>query len=524
MSAATVKKPPRTKFYMIIAIMVFFLIGSIYQTDATLTRLASGTPEILKFIAEMFPPDWLFFADIWKPMAQTIQMSILGTVIGALFAFPMALLAARNVTTSPWLSYPARFIMNFVRTIPDLLYAALFAVLVGFGPTAGTLALIFFTFGIISKLSYESTEAIDPGPLEAMTAVGANKLKLIRFGVLPQVAPTYLAHFLYTFEVSIRASAILGLVGAGGIGLLLKNTLDLFRYDQSCAIVIYTLLIVVIIDLVSTRFRTYLLKGSAKPMSETRANTYKIISWVAVIGLLVWALTGLELTGFQPTTWILTKAMIKGLFHPDWAYVYIPEGEDLLRSLLETLSISYLGNFVSAIVCLPFAFWAAANMSRYRAVSGTGKLFLSVVRTIPEIIMALIFIKAVGPNAYAGVMALGLHSVGMLGKLYAEAIENMDMGPTEAMTAVGANFWQRMSFAVIPQVIPDFISYTLYRFEINVRSATLLGIIGAGGIGTPLIFALNARQWPRVGIILIGIIVTVSIIDYISGTLRKKIV
>src|SRR6185437_5049308 len=160
--------------------------------------------------------------------------------------------------------YPARFIMNFIRTIPDLLYAALFAVLVGFGPTAGTLALIFFTFGIISKLSYESTEAIDPGPLEAMTAVGANRLKLIRFGVLPQVAPTYLAHFLYTFEVSIRASAILGLVGAGGIGLLLKNTLDLFRYDQSCAIVIYTLLIVVIIDLVSTRFRTYLLKGSAK--------------------------------------------------------------------------------------------------------------------------------------------------------------------------------------------------------------------------------------------------------------------
>ena len=95
----------------------------------------------------------------------------------------------------------------------------------------------------------------------------------------------------------------------------------------------------------------------------------------------------------------------------------------------------------------------------------------------------------------------------------------MDMGPTEAMTAVGANFWQRMSFAVIPQVIPDFISYTLYRFEINVRSATLLGVIGAGGIGTPLIFALNARQWPRVGIILIGIIVTVSVIDYISGSL-----
>ncbi|TXK86182.1 phosphonate ABC transporter, permease protein PhnE [Paenibacillus sp. N3.4] len=259
-------------------------------------------------------------------------------------------------------------------------------------------------------------------------------------------------------------------------------------------------------------------------MSASRSRTYSIIGWVIVVALLVWSVTGLELSGFQPTTWILMKSMMTGLMHPDWAYVYIPDGEDLLRSLLETLSISYLGNFVSAVVCLPFAFWAAANMSRRRAVSGSGKLFLSVVRTIPEVIMALIFIKAVGPGAFAGVMALGLHSVGMLGKLYAEAVENMDMGPTEAMTAVGANIWQKMAFAVVPQVIPDFISYTLYRFEINVRSATLLGIIGAGGIGTPLIFALNARQWPRVAIILIGIIVTISIIDYISGELRKRIV
>jgi phosphonate ABC transporter permease subunit PhnE len=138
--------------------------------------------------------------------------------------------------------------------------------------------------------------------------------------------------------------------------------------------------------------------------------------------------------------------------------------------------------------------------------------------------MAIIFIKAVGPNAYAGVLALGLHSVGMLGKLYAEAIENMDMGPVEAMTAVGANRWKTLAFAVVPQVIPEFLSYALYRFEINVRSATLLGIIGAGGIGTPLIFAINARGWPRVGIILVGIIVMVSAIDYISGALRKKIV
>ncbi|WP_052487741.1 phosphonate ABC transporter, permease protein PhnE [Gordoniibacillus kamchatkensis] len=251
---------------------------------------------------------------------------------------------------------------------------------------------------------------------------------------------------------------------------------------------------------------------------------FTILGIAVTLALLVWSLLGLKLTGFQPTWWQFTKAMFKGLFHPDWGYVYLPEGEDLLRNLLLTLSISYLGNIVSAIVCLPFAFWAAANMSRSRLVSGSGKLALSLVRTIPEVIMAIIFIKAVGPGPYAGVLALGLHSVGMLGKLYAEAIENMDMGPVEAMTAVGANRWKILAFAVVPQVIPEFLSYALYRFEINLRSATLLGMIGAGGIGTPLIFAINGRSWPRVGIILIGIVVTVSLIDYISGTLRKKIV
>ena len=163
-------------------------------------------------------------------------------------------------------------------------------------------------------------------------------------------------------------------------------------------------------------------------------------------------------------------------------------------------------------------------MSKGHTLSGTGKFVLSFIRTFPELVMAIMFIKAVGPGSFAGVLALGLHSIGMLGKLFSEEIENMDLGPTEALVATGANRFQVLWFAVIPQVIPGFLSYTLYRFEINVRSAAILGVIGAGGIGTPLIFALTSRDWNRVGIILLGIIVMVTIIDLISGYLRKKIV
>ncbi|GJM74786.1 hypothetical protein HMSSN036_70020 [Paenibacillus macerans] len=129
-----------------------------------------------------------------------------------------------------------------------------------------------------------------------------------------------------------------------------------------------------------------------------------------------------------------------------------------------------------------------------------------------------------GPGSFAGVLALGLHSVGMLGKLFADEIENMDQGPAEALTAAGATRLQILWFAVLPQVLPGFLSYTLYRFEINLRSATILGMIGAGGIGTPLIFALSSRDWDRVGIIMLGIIVMITIIDLISGALRKKLV
>ncbi|MDU2241971.1 MAG: phosphonate ABC transporter, permease protein PhnE [Paenibacillus sp.] len=259
-------------------------------------------------------------------------------------------------------------------------------------------------------------------------------------------------------------------------------------------------------------------------LPKPKKNRYRWLIYILLLLLYIWAFAGIPFDGIKETAGQITKSILSGLFSPDWDYVYLPDGEDLLRGLLETLTISILGTFVSTLVCLPFAFWAAANRGKSRFVSGSGKMLLSFVRTFPEIVMALLFIKAVGPNAFAGVLALGLHSVGMLGKLFADEIENMDHGPTEALIAAGANRLQILWFAVLPQVLPGFLSYTLYRFEINLRSATILGVIGAGGIGTPLIFALSSRDWDRVGIILLGIIVMITLVDWISGYLRKKLV
>lgn len=242
-----------------------------------------------------------------------------------------------------------------------------------------------------------------------------------------------------------------------------------------------------------------------------------------LVAIYWWVFSGIEFGGVKETAGKLTRSILNGLAHPDWDYVYLPDGEDLLRGLLDTLAIAFLGTIISAVLCIPFAFWAAGGKTKPAAVSGSGKATLSIVRVFPEVIMAILFIKAVGPGSFAGALALGVHSVGMLGKLFAEEVENIDRGPAEALVASGANRFQVMWFAVLPQVLPGFLSVTMYRFEINVRSATILGVIGAGGIGTPMIFALQSRSWDRVGIILLGIIVMVTVIDGISGYFRKKL-
>jgi phosphonate transport system permease protein len=253
------KKPSQTKLTLTVLLILVLLGASVYKTDASLTKLITGFPEMGKLLIEMFPPDLSYFDVIWKPLLETVQMAIIGTTIGAILAVPVAFFAAKNVARSPFLYVPARFIMNLIRTIPDLLFAGIFVAIFGLGALAGTLSLGLFSFGIIAKLLYESIEAIDPGPLEAMTSVGANKIQWIHEGVVPQVSAHFMSYLLYTFEVNIRAASILGLVGAGGIGIYLDRTLNLFQYDKTATIIIGILFIVLIIDYVSNKIREQLL-------------------------------------------------------------------------------------------------------------------------------------------------------------------------------------------------------------------------------------------------------------------------
>ncbi|TKH33603.1 MULTISPECIES: phosphonate ABC transporter, permease protein PhnE [Bacillus] len=252
----SIPKPPSKLKHMLTFILVILLLwGSSIQVDASFSKLVVGFPNIMDLLKEMVPPDWSYFQVITTAMLDTIRMAIIGTTLGAILAIPLALFAASNVFTSTFLYSPARLILNFIRTIPDLLLAAIFVAIFGIGPLPGILALTFFSIGLVAKLLYESIESIDPGPLEAMTAVGANKVQWIVYGVIPQVKAHFVSYVLYTFEVNVRAAAVLGLVGAGGIGLYYDRTLGFLQYQQTASIIIYTLVVVLVIDYVSTLLR-----------------------------------------------------------------------------------------------------------------------------------------------------------------------------------------------------------------------------------------------------------------------------
>ncbi|MCD1648686.1 phosphonate ABC transporter, permease protein PhnE [Marinobacter sp. EhC06] len=190
--------------------------------------------------------------------------------------------------------------------------------------------------------------------------------------------------------------------------------------------------------------------------------------------------------------------------------------------LVDTLAMSIAGTAIAVAASVPLAFLAARNTSPHPAVFHITRTMLNGLRSVPELIMGIIFVAAVGFGALPGVLALGLHSIGMVGKFFAEAIEHVDEAPVEAADAAGATRLQVLWHAVLPQVLPQFADVSIYRWEYNFRASTVMGMVGAGGIGFELMGSLRIMQYQEVSAILIVILLMVTIVDSLSGFLRKK--
>lgn len=211
--------------------------------------------------------------------------------------------------------------------------------------------------------------------------------------------------------------------------------------------------------------------------------------------------------------------LVRGFVQPSWETAPLAIG-----SMAETFFMAVIGTTIGAVLAFPLSFLAAGNLLGGTAFAWPGKTLLVAVRTFPEILLAIIFVAATGPGPTAGIMAVGIHSIGFLGKIFADVIEGIDQGPNEAIRAAGGNQLEVFMYSVVPQVLPEFASNVLYRFEINLRAATVLGLVGAGGIGLPLIQRIQFRRWEEVSMILIVIVVVVIVVDAISSRIRRQLV
>ncbi len=256
LKAAIPEKPSELKKWLSVALLVAIIIGAGRFTRFSLKELVLGLSEGGGLLREMFwPPDFSYMQRLLAPLVETLQIAVVGTILGSLLSIPIAIFSARNFLKNPPLTGAFRVGLSLLRTIPALVFAALFVSIFGYGSFGGMLALLAFSIGLVAKLTYESMESIDPGPVEALEASGASKLSVLRYAIVPQVLPQFMSYVLYAFEINVRAAAVLGYVGAGGIADYYNRTLSFLRYAQTGAIVVLTFFVVLAIDLLSAKIR-----------------------------------------------------------------------------------------------------------------------------------------------------------------------------------------------------------------------------------------------------------------------------
>lgn len=262
-------------------------------------------------------------------------------------------------------------------------------------------------------------------------------------------------------------------------------------------------------------------------VAEMYANRpRKWVLYLAIMLLIVvmvgWSASDIKFTGLTVTGTEVAKGVLHGVFSPDKALLFGTSDTDVPYLLLQTIAIAVLGTLIGAVLAIPFAFLASFNIMP-KPVAYAVRVLILMIRTIPSIVWALMWIRVTGPGAACGVITQSICSIGMISKMYITAIEDLDTHILESLDAMGCTPFQKIRYGVIPQLTASFISTTIYRFDINLKDATTLGIVGAGGIGASLVQCLNSRRWAMVGAFVWGLMVLVLIIELVSTRIRRKL-
>jgi phosphonate transport system permease protein len=535
--------------------------ASWWDLGMNLTSFVAGLGDVRNLLARMLPPRLPNPGRVVSLALETFLIALLGTVLATAVSIPLGAVAARNISPNRLLTTAARGLISVCRAVPDLVFAAIFVRAIGIGILPGVMAIALHSIGMVGKLFADSIENLDESPRLATEAVGATRLQAFVTGVCPQVLPSLLGTFLYRLDINLRTSVVLGFVGAGGIGFALRDAFGGLLYPQALGIVIVIVLMIALFEFVSGRIRSSLLGeaaaglpahgwtglgrlGSAArripnpppchPVTEPQTAggslrppwTHRRLTGafylVLFLGLVVYSLGALDISFLEliravPEIWVVAGR----LFPPEFGNGLGPQ---IFSAMVETIAIGFVATVIGATMAVPIALLAARNVAPARWIYAAARYGLVIWRGIPELILAVIFVSAIGLGPMAGALALSIYSVGFLAKLVSDSLEEVRPGPREAVMATGATRGQEVVSSLLPQALPAIAGHLLYVLDINIRSSTILGLVGGGGIGFLLFNSLRVLQWEVTGAILILIFVTVYSIERFSGWLRTQLI
>ncbi len=504
-----------------------------------------GLEDIGNLIDYMLP---ISFDELDRAIALTLEtfwMAVLGTFLAMAFSIPLAFLAASNTTPNKFLYAFARGVIVFCRAVPDLLFALILVRALSIGPLPGILALALHSIGMIGKLVADAIEQTDKLPRDAVDSVGASRLQSIVTTVLPQILPSLISVGLFRLDINLRSSTVLGLVGAGGVGLLLKETLGQLAYSEALGVVTVIFIFILAMEALAAAVRGTVLKQEdeikSRPAGVSRGNDAPALRKVRPSVLPPWTKQRISSAGYSLLfamlviagfisvnvnfldllfSFVEIFAFTLRMFPPD----FVTAWPQIVQGMVETMAIAAVSTVLGTVLSVPLGFLAAKNVSINKTVYSFSRILLVLIRGIPELILAIIFVAAIGLGPVAGIFALSIGTAGFLAKLVADSIEEIDPLPREAVRTTGATRFQELFVSVIPQVMPALIGQLLYTFDINSRSSAILGIVGGGGIGFLLFNSMKVLAFDTTAAIIIAIFVVVYAVELLAGYVRRQVI
>lgn len=548
LTAGRALRPPLTRPRLVMRIVVAaFAVATIWawnSIEMSFGGLVTGVGDIGNLLGRMLPPKFSDLGQTIELAFITLWMAVIGTFIAVCCSVPLALLAARNTSPHPAAVRVARGIITLTRAVPDILIAAILVRAIGIGVLPGVLALGIHSIGMIGKLFADAIEQIDEVPRDAVDSAGAGRTQGIVTSVLPQVLPSFVATALYRLDINLRSSSVLGLVGGGGIGFLLQANLRGLDYDEALGVVIVMFVFISAMELISGAVRSRIIgtdRSLLRSVSSvtkrvtgglvafdrekvtppwTRARIITFVSNAAFVLVLVYAFWSTDLApGELLTAGDDVWRVFTRLFPPD----FTTARQGIVDGIIESIAVALVATALGAVLALPLGLLAARNVAANRTVAVMARLFLVGLRGVPELIVAVIFVAAMGLGPVAGALALVVGTSGFFAKLIADAVEEVPDEPREAVFATGASRLQETTTSVLPPAMPALVGNLLYVLDINLRTSAILGIVGGGGIGFLLFNSLRVMELRTTGAVVITVFAVVYSIELLAGWVRQQV-